>query len=119
MKTKRKGRPTKYKEEYCEKLVAHMAKGLSYESFAGLIGVHRETLYEWERKHEIFSDSKKIGKEKCLLFYETIGVQGMLGKIPNFNATTWIFKMKNKFGWKSNSVEEILEDKTFTLNYKI
>ena len=118
-RSKKGGQPTKYREEYCQKLIDHMAKGLSYESFAAIIGVHRDTLYEWEKKHDVFSDSKKIGLGKCLLFYETIGIQGMMGKIAGFNATTWIFKMKNRFGWATNGGEGEVEEKTFTLNYSL
>lgn len=97
------GRPTKYKKKYCEMLIEHMAKGLSYESFAGKIEVSRDTLYEWEKEHKDFSDSKKIGLGKGLLKMEEFGIEGMTGGIKDFKPNIWIFKMKNKHGWRDKT----------------
>ena len=44
-------------------------------------------------------DSIKVGRAKSVLFWEKIGMLGMMGKIPNFSASTWIFQMKNRWGW--------------------
>lgn len=93
------GKPHKYKKEYCKMLEDHMAQGLSYESFAGLIGVTRDCLYKWEKRHPTFLYSKKIGQPKQLLMLEKIGMAGMTGKLPGFNTSSWIFTMKNKAGW--------------------
>lgn len=102
------GRPTDYDPKYCDELVAHMASGLSYESFAGVIGVARSTLYEWE-KHQEFSDAKSIGVEKGRLFWEKRGIAAMSGSVvpgfdhKKFNVTAWIFGMKNRFGWRDRT----------------
>lgn len=93
------GRSSLYKEEYNEMLVEHMSQGLSYESFAGLIGVTRDCLYKWEKMHSAFLYSKMLGKSKMLLTLESIGLKGMMGKLPGFNASTFIFTMKNKCNW--------------------
>lgn len=102
------GRPSKYDTKYCQMLIDHMSQGLSYETFAGLIGVTRDCLYKWEQKHDEFLYSKKVGKEKMLLLLEKIGLKAMTGGIDGFNASTWIFTMKNKAGW-SDKVEEKTE----------
>ena len=65
-KTKKLGRPSKYLKKYDEMLLKHMSQGFSYESFAGSIGVCRDTLYEWESKHPNFSDTKKRAIDACL-----------------------------------------------------
>ena len=91
------GRPTKYKPEYCQLLIEHMSSGLSYQSFAGKVSVSIETIYDWLKAHPEFLDAKKIGTVKMLEFYESVGVKGMLGEIPNYNLGTWIFNMKNRF----------------------
>ena len=95
------GRPTKYKEEYCQLLVEHMADGLSYESFAGVVGVSKQTIYDWEKVNSDFLDSKKKGFAMAQLFWEKAGLNGMFmgGKDNPFNATVWVFNMKNRFGW--------------------
>jgi hypothetical protein len=96
------GRPSKYRESYCQQLVEHMQQGLSFESFAAVVGVHRDTLYEWVSKHEAFSDAKKRGWAAGLLYFEQMGIQGMIGGLAKFNPTVWIFTMKCRFkgaGW--------------------
>ena len=52
-------RPTKYKKEFCEKLVKHLSDGFSFESFAGLVDVCEDTIYEWCNKHPEFSEAKR------------------------------------------------------------
>ena len=104
------GRPTKYEERFCEMLIDHMAEGLSYESFAGLVGVCKQTIYTWETQHPMFLDAKRRGFEKNRLFWERAGLQGMFmgGKDNPFNATVWVFNMKNRFNWsdKTESVDK-------------
>lgn len=91
------GRPTDYKPEYCEQLVQHMKSGLSFPSFAGSVGVCQETIYEWSRVHPEFLESKRRGLEACRYTWEKIGFAGVTGKLDGFNATTYIFTMKNRF----------------------
>lgn len=94
------GRPTKFKPEYCDALVDHMASGLSFESFAGVIGVTRSTVYEWVKAQPSFSDAKKLGESLALLWWEKISRSAVLGEIDGFNATVFVFSMKNRFGWR-------------------
>lgn len=89
------GRPSDYKPEYCEMLVEHMAEGLSFESFAGLVGCAISTLYEWEKKNPAFSEAKKEGFERNRLFYERVGLRMM--QDGQGSATVWLFNMKNRF----------------------
>ena len=93
------GRPTKYKAEYCQKLVDFMAQGYSKEATAAHLDISKDTLYNWDKKHQAFSDAIREGEIKSRLFWEKTGMAGMLGKLPGFNATTWIFNMKNRHGW--------------------
>ena len=112
------GRPTKYKDEYPEMLIEHMATGLSYESFAGEVGVCKDTLYEWEKVHPAFSDSKKIGFERNRCFWEKQGVRGLWdekeyddnGKLMSarsMNSTVWVFNMKNRFPKEWRDKQEV------------
>lgn len=80
-------------------LIQHMAKGLSFESFAAECGVHFDTLYEWVKKNPEFSEAKKIAQAQSLGVWENIGLQGVKGMIPGFNVAAWIFNMKNRFKW--------------------
>jgi len=89
------GQPTKYRPQYCEKLITHMSEGFSYESFAGLISCSLSSLYNWEESHPEFLEAKKTGFEKNRLFYEALGIAAMQGE-PS-NSAIWIFNMKNRF----------------------
>ena len=46
------GRPTLYREEFCDQVEEHMSKGYSKESCAGLLGISKQCLYEWIQKHD-------------------------------------------------------------------
>lgn len=106
------GRPTLYDAKYCQMLIDHMATGLSYEAFAGLIGVSKQTLYDWEKVNPDFLDAKGIGLERGRIFWETLGVKHIVnisssegGKGGSsttvaLNSTVWVFNMKNRFGWR-------------------
>lgn len=110
---KKLGCPTKYKEEFCDKLIEHMKQGYSFESFAAIVDVDRDTLYEWAKVHPIFSDAKKRAQMQGLLYDEQLLcmlTKGALGKFAN--ATPHIFKMKCKHrhvGW--NDIEPVTEEK--------
>ena len=91
------GRPTSYKPEYCEMLIEHMSEGYSFESFGGIIEVNEDTLYEWVKVHKEFSDSKKIGTQKSMVWWEKIGRKGMTNEIPFFNDRIWRLNMINRF----------------------
>lgn len=99
------GRPTTYKPEYCDELIKHMASGLSFESFAGLIGCALSTLYEWEKVNPAFSEAKKEGFEKNRLFYERAGVTMM--QDGQGSATVWLFNMKNRFPKQWRDKQEV------------
>lgn len=92
------GQPTKYREEYCDMLKAHMADGFTFESFAGLISVNYDTLYEWCKKNDAFSEAKKIGRAMQLLDDEKTLKKLTSGKITG-SAAAHIFKMKNCHKW--------------------
>lgn len=112
------GRPSLYKPEYCQMLIDHMSSGLSFESFAGLIGVCRATVYNFEKNQE-FLDAKRVAFEKNRLFWEKVGIEGMFmgGKENPFNATVWVFNMKNRFNWKDKT--EVREDSKQEININI
>lgn len=101
------GRPHKYKPEYCQMLIDHMAKGYSFESFAGVIGVATSTIELWangsKKKSPIaeFSGAKQRAFAKSRMFWEKLALDNMVTfEKEKFNSTVWIFTMKNRFGWR-------------------
>lgn len=125
------GKPTLYLEEYCDKLIEHMASGLSYESFAALVknfgrrmGVNRNTLYDWEKVHPEWCEAKEIGHEHCRFYWEKLGIEHVVNKSDSLgdgisssrslNAAVWSLNMRNRFRdeWREKQAGE--EDKTVT-----
>ncbi len=93
------GRPSKYDPSFCEEAILYVGGGKSKEAFAGHLGVSKQTLYNWMKENKEFLDSIKVAEAMSQDFWEELGIIGTIeGK--NFNATTWIFNMKNRFAWK-------------------
>ena len=114
------GQPTLYRAEYDAQLIDHMSKGLSFESFAGVIGVSRSVIYDWTHAQATFLDAKMKGEQKRLLFYERIGIQGMAGKLPSFNATTYVWMTKNMCNWRDRIQTDVTSNgNTIQLAYNL
>lgn len=93
------GRPTEYDPRYCDLLIDHMEKGLSFESFAGVVRCSNKTLYNWAEANPDFLHAKEIGTAQCRLYWEMLGNSGASGLIPGFNAASFKFNMANRFKW--------------------
>lgn len=87
------GRPTKYKPEYCQMVVDHMADGASLTSFAAEIDVARSTINEWIDANPDFSEAVKRAKAKCAAWWERLGRNNAI--TGDGNATLVIFGLKN------------------------
>lgn len=131
-KKKPVGRPTKFLEKYCQMLIEHMESGYSYESFAGVVDVDRDTLYHWEKIHPIFSDAKKKAFSKCLLWWDKLGVDNALNiteshqvgnsrttKSVGLNTGNFVFQMKNRFNWTDKREEKIEQRTEFKFSYNL
>lgn len=102
--------PTPFLPEYCDKLIKHMAGGLSFETFAGTIDTCRDVLYRWEKKYDEFSNAKRKGLDQGQLFWEKAGrsialgmpmnLNGMKIRPKDTNSSAWSLNMKNRFGWR-------------------
>lgn len=90
---------TKYKENLPKKLIDHMSKGYSFESFGAVADCTRACLYKWVEKYPEFKEAKDMGTMKSQYVWEKIGLEMALTKHDG-NPTAWIFNMKNRFGWR-------------------
>ncbi len=100
------GRPSKYEPRFCELLVEFMAQGGTFEAFAGHpeLSVSKQTLYTWCEQFPEFLDAKKRAQAKSNYYWTYVVARlAIMGKIPNFNTTMWIFFMKNVHGWRDKA----------------
>lgn len=100
------GRPTDYKEAYCNEVLEHLAEGFTLASFGGIVGASRDTLYEWAKVHPQFSDAIKKGRAKGQhLWEQRLAAQAASGA---GNTAAIIFAMKNLYqdDWADKIVNE-------------
>lgn len=96
-------------------LVKHMSQGYSFISFAAIVDVCEDTVYEWAKVHEEFSEAKKRGLVKNRLVTEKTLVDGANGRIPGFNATAAIFALKNRFPHEWRDRTEVAQSGEVTI----
>lgn len=87
------GRPTKYADDFPQKIVELMATGLSLTAAAAELDVSRETVYAWESdgNHPEFSDAVKLARGKRTLKLERDLLEAESGPM----VTSRIFALKN------------------------
>lgn len=103
--TKKNGRPTKYKPEYCQIAMDYMKAGNTKIQLAAHLGVNPDSIHEWTKKHTEFSVAIKKAERLSQAFWEDILSRAALG-LPfryngvdhkSYNTTLIIFLMKNRF----------------------
>ena len=100
------GRPTAYEDTYPERVELHLSQGFTLASWAGDVGVSRETVYNWSEKYPEFLDAIKVGRSKGMLVWERrLADQALKGE---GNTAAIIFAMKNLYrdDWADKVVNE-------------
>lgn len=137
------GRPTAYGPEVCDRLLTYFSRDPWVESertitrkdgstvtetvrlpaelptlagFACEVGVHRDTLNEWQRQHPEFSDAVKRAKEEQERILVANGLCGL------YEGPFAIFTAKNVIGWRDKVEQEIsgkLEQEITSVEWKV
>jgi len=115
----KKGRPTRYKPAYCQLLIEHAKRGLSFDAFAADCDVNIDTLYAWSGKHPLFSEAKKKAEAISQKVLESIGVSIAAGKSKGSGTGAWIFLMKNRLKWSDRVEVNGNTNSDFTLKYAL
>jgi hypothetical protein len=99
------GRPTKYDPKFCQTVIDVGEEGGSLTEMASACGVLRETMTDWRGKHEAFDNAVKLAQQASQRWWEERARDATFGKVPGFNATAYIFQMKNRFGHDYSDVQ--------------
>jgi transposase len=91
------GRPTKYKPEFCEIVIACGDEGKGKAEMARELEIHHSTFSAWQEEHPEFSAAVKEALFRSQAWWEGKGRQATFGEVQGFNATSYIFNMKNRF----------------------
>ena len=95
------GRPTSYRQEFSDRVIALMAEGRSLDGCAALLGVHPDSLYEWQRVHAEFSEAVRAGRAAATAFWETRLLDVAQGGSGNAQAIQWALRNRSRAasGW--------------------
>jgi hypothetical protein len=102
----REGRPSEYRPEYCQAIIDAMAEGISLTAFAGVIGVSKDTVYEWIKRHSDFSDAWSRAKPKRVLHLE----RKLLRARKGAETTAAIFALRNADPTEWRDVKSVQHD---------
>jgi hypothetical protein len=89
------GRPTKYKPEYCERVIALGKEGYSHAELAADLEVDKASLYDWAAAHEEFSTALRAAKTYEQAWFEREARSNM--KNRDFNANLWYRSAASRF----------------------
>lgn len=88
---------SRYNPEYCNRVIRHCEEGGSIQSFAGVIGVNRRTVYDWRKVHPDFDAACERGVMLALSLAEKahwkLAQEG--GKTSGLE-----YRMGNLSGWE-------------------
>lgn len=88
------GRPSVYKPEHGETLIAYMREGYSMTAAAGKIGVSRQTVYAWAEERPEFSVALNIARAAAAAWWEDRA--RAIAKGGDGNPAITIFALKNR-----------------------
>lgn len=103
------GRPTKYDPAMCEAVIECGGQGMTLAEMAHELGISRDTLNEWRDSRPEFSAAVKDGLGAAQAWWEKQGRIATFGGIEGYNATSYIFQMKNRFSedWRDKQDREL------------
>jgi hypothetical protein len=82
------------------KMLMEFATAYPYSSFVGFavyIGIPRNMVHAWAKKHEQFARAKQMATDIFETYWANLGHTGTTRK--NFQGGVWSFNMKARFSW--------------------
>jgi len=89
------GRPSKYRPEFCERVLELAKEGCGWADYAAEFEVDRKTLFDWRDQHEEFSTALSRAKVLEQQWWERAGRFGMMA--DKFNALVWKTSVQARF----------------------
>lgn len=103
------GRPTKYDPKYCQMLVDDAIEGYSFRAFSARIGVHVDTLNQWEKVWPEFSEACACARSSRLRSWEAKAIEVATTGGQGSQATMIIFGLKTMGAdsWQEKQVLDV------------
>ena len=82
-----------------------MAEGRSLDGCASILGVHPDSLYEWQKVHPEFSEAVRAGRAAATTFWENRLLDVAKGALGNAQAIQWALRNRSKAasGWHNDA----------------
>ena len=95
------GRPTAYRDEFCQRVIELMAEGRSLDGCAAVLGVNPDSLYTWQKLHNEFSEAVKAGRAAAITFWESRLLDVAKGGAGNAQTIQWALRNRSRAasGW--------------------
>ena len=110
------GRPSKYDPAFCEAVINCGIEGMTLAEMADALDVDRATVADWREKHPAFSRAVNLGLEKAQAWWERQGRIATFGGYDGYNATSYIFQMKNRFREDWRDKQDVDVNASVTVN---
>lgn len=103
------GRPTLYDPAFCQQVIDLGKQGASKAEMALALDCARPTMDAWIAAHSEFAYAVKLAIDLAQGWWEAEGRKATFGAKPGFNATSYIFNMKNRFSadWKDKTEHDV------------
>ena len=112
------GRGTKYRPiDHCQAIWEHLAAGHTIESFGAVVGVCKDTVYEWLTVHPEFAEAREFGELARAHLTEKIGLQQAVTGRGNYS--TWIVFASRYLGWQPPNQSHTLGGNGNPVNFNI
>jgi hypothetical protein len=99
--------------EVLEKTEGLMAKGLTKEQCAGVLGIHTSTFMLYQAENSEFSEAIKRGQARGI---DQVTNALFENATVDRNVPSIIFFLKNRAGWVDKTETKVHEEKTITLD---
>ncbi len=91
------GRPSKYTDDMPAKVTELFKEGASKAEICLELDICFDTFQDYQVQQPLFLEAVKKGMQISQGWWEQKGRQATVGGIEGFNATSFIFNMKNRF----------------------
>jgi len=89
------GRPSKYRPEFCDRVIELGKQGYSYAEIAAELEIDKASLFDWAKAHEEFSTALRAAKTYEQAWFEREARSNM--KNRDFNANLWYRSAASRF----------------------
>lgn len=101
------GRPTKYQSDFPERALELFKVGASKAEICMRLEIGFDAFQYYQDDHPEFFEAVKKGVHISQGWWEMKGRQATMGGVEGFNATSFIFNMKNRFRKDWNDRKEV------------